>query len=119
MAAGDVGLVGVRGATARLVRPACDELDLRLHFVRYAHSGERYLGPLPLTDPPPLAVLEVDLTTPFEDLRGLEQVYGRVRRANIDDRAIDWPHHDASGHSPAAAEALLQRFPAGHQEMQT
>ena len=109
MAMGEKGLLVVRTPYAKLVRPLADEHDLRLHFIRYVHSGARYEGPPPL-EAGTAAVLSLDLAAPFEQLTGLEVVYGRVREAEIGDRIVHFTDADASGHSAKAARTLLQWF---------
>jgi len=111
MVIGKKGYLPVRPQTAKLVRPLKDDQDLRLHFVRYLHSGGRYEGPLPLNQA--LAVLQLDLASPFESLSGLEKVYGRTRKAELGDRTVSFPWTGKTGHSAGAAKTLLEWFPSG------
>lgn len=107
---GHTGILDVRGQSAKLVRSDDDPLGLNLHFLRYINSGASYEGPSPARSL--LTELLVDVSTPFTELRGLEQVYGRVREAQLGPGKIaHLPPPDESGHSEGAVSQLLSWFP--------
>ena len=106
------GLLAVRGPAAKLERPKRDTQDLRLHFVRYLHSGARYEGPPSLEEVSPAALLELDLSEPFSSLSGLDAVYARVRKAELNSgHTLHMPEPEATGRSEAALETMRQLFP--------